>query len=170
MISLGDAVEGGGAVKDRMLFAGSGFGQHHVSTTPLVFRFSRIASGHVFADDKAFAFQIQRPKHDWLDEVRLWQVAAGGSSELTMTGVRTDWSRRTSLGIAYPDKIECLPYLRLSSPRVIESTLGSARLVYQAQVEGQATRTQAWCKVHLPSRYACPIAGRLIERSIQKPV
>lgn len=162
---------GGGNLPTREIaFRGRGYHDHNYGTAPLGPGLKRWIWGRVLPAEPdgrgMLTFHYARPRDASLpDEVHLVEADADGAREVTAT-CEADWSRRSALGLAYPQAANFGEGLRLVTPRVVDSTPFYLRLVYDAQTRhGPGT---AFCEVAYPRRLTWPILGRMIELSIHR--
>ncbi|MDB5298333.1 MAG: hypothetical protein JWO31_4316 [Phycisphaerales bacterium] len=166
------------AVGQTIAFAGRGYHDHNYGTAPIGPGLKRWVWGRAIVPgapaagggDRMYTFHFARARDRRLpDEVHLVRADAAGRADVPVAAAAVDWSRRSPLGLAYPAAINFPPYLALSNPRVIDSTPFYLRLVYDAAVDGGASRTTAFCEVAYPHRLRWPVLGRMIELSIHRP-
>jgi hypothetical protein len=80
--------------------------------------------------------------------------------------VAADWDARTGWMLRYPRRVQFDDLLKLSNPRVIDSTPFYLRLIYDASHRGRAGN--AFCEIAYPHRLRLPVLGRMIEQSIDQ--
>lgn len=163
-----DGTSNGGVVGRRWSFAGSGYHDHNYGTAPIGPGLKRWVWGRAIAEDRVYTFHFARGRDASLpDEMHLVRADAKGKTEVNVVTPQVDWSRRTATGLAYPQAISFAPFLRLSSPRVVDSAPFYMRLIYDAELDGKV-RTTAFCEVAYPHRLRWPVLGRMIEMSIRR--
>ncbi|MGA2497654.1 MAG: hypothetical protein ABSH20_07920 [Tepidisphaeraceae bacterium] len=148
-------------------FTGRGYHDHNYGTGPLGPGLARWIWGRVLLDDRVATFHYARPRNSELgDEVHLLEADAGGVHDLPVAKVTGDWSKQTSLLLAYPAELRFDGLLRLFNPRLIDSAPFYMRMVYDVEFRGRAGK--ALCEAAYPHRLLWPVLGRMIEMSIER--
>jgi carotenoid 1,2-hydratase len=151
---------------ERVAFNGRGYHDHNYGTGPIGPGLRRWIWGRVLLEDAVSTFHFARPRDRRLpDEVHLLHADAEGVRELAARAEGA-WDARTAVGLGYPRELRLGPHLRLSSPRVVDSSPFYLRLTYDADVSGRTGR--AFCEVAYPHRLRWPVLGRMIELSIER--
>ena len=164
-----------GATPRLIPFAGLGYHDHNFGTAPIGPGLRRWVWGRMLWEDHVLTFHYARPlRADLPDEVHVVEADAGGFRGSRAWRAEAAWSRRTALGLSYPEALRLTAAgpgpagdVRLTNPRVIDAAPFYLRLTYDGQV---GTRTgKAFCEVAYPHRLTWPLLGRMIEMSIEKP-
>lgn len=164
-----------GSTIDQINFTGCGYHDHNYGTGPLGPGLKHWIWGRAILDDQITTFHHAVPRDRLLpDETHVVRASTSAFAELPVDRVDADWRGWSKVGLRYPKHLQFLdttsaaqvPALQLSNPRVIDAAPFYMRLMYDAQVDGRATR--AFCEVAYPHRLRWPILGRMIEMSIDK--
>ena len=91
---------------------------------------------------------------------------SSGLREIEVARIESDWSRNTTLHLAYPNRLRMDDAMELGNPRLIDSSPFYLRLIYDAICRGR--KGSALCEVAYPHRLRWPVLGRMIEMSIGK--
>lgn len=152
---------------ERIDFRGRGYHDHNYGTAPIGPGLKRWAWGRALLHDRVYTFHFARPADSRLaDEVHLLLADQQQVRELSVQRPAVDWSRRNATLLAYPAQLSFDNHLKLSAPRLVDSSPFYMRMIYNAQAgDEQGT---AFCEVACPHRLRWPVLGRMIEMSIQK--
>ena len=106
------------------------------------------------------------------DEVQLLVGDANGIAERTGRVAYVDRTRRTSLGLAFPEQLRIsggdgADDLKLTGPRVIDAQSFYLRVAYAA-TDGRRRLGTAFCEIAYPHRLRWPVLGRMIELVIDR--
>ena len=163
-----------GGTGHTLHFTGRGYHDHNYGTAPIGPGLKRWIWGRVFFDDapdasRVVTFHFARPRDTSLpDELHLTEADASRLVDhpIPVDRVHVDWSRRTTLLLTYPDRLEFGEVMTLSNPRLIDTQPFYLRLMYDAHSRGKTG--VAFCEVAYPHRLRWPILGRMIEMSIDR--
>jgi carotenoid 1,2-hydratase len=163
-----------GSESQTISFTGKGYHDHNYGTAPIGPGLKRWIWGRVFFDDapdasRVVTFHFARPRDASLpDELHVTEADATRfvDQKIEPAGVHVDWSRRTALLLAYPDRLVFGDVMTLSNPRLIDAQPFYLRLMYDAESLGKPGK--AFCEVAYPHRLRWPILGRMIEMSIDR--
>lgn len=162
-----------GAAEEVIEFAGRGYHDHNYGTAPLGPGLRRWTWGRAIFDDGVRTFHVAEPADPRrADEVHLIEATAGGIEELPVSSVRMSPWRHTSWGLQYPQSVHLADEaagdrLRLTNPRVVDSSPFYLRVSYQA-TDGRHRMGRAFCEIAYPHRLRWPVLGRMIEMSIHR--
>lgn len=152
---------------ERIAFQGRGYHDHNYGTGPIGPGLKRWAWGRAILNDRVYTFHFARPTDRRLaDEGHLLVGDQTGLREVPVTKAAVDWSRRNGTLLSFPAEIVFDDYLKLTAPRLVDSSPFYMRMIYTAQAGGE--QGTAFCEVAYPHRLRWPVLGRMIEMSIQK--
>lgn len=161
---------GAGAKGETISFRGRGYHDHNFGTGPLGPGLSRWTWGRVLLKDRALIFHLAEPRDSMMAmETHLIEADADGVRERSDQSWVFRGSKRSSLGLRYPEQLAYSDALVLDSPRVIDASPFYLRVLYTARLaDGQIA--PAFCEVAYPHRLRWPVLGRMIEMSIHQCV
>lgn len=148
-------------------FEGWGCHDHTYGTGPMGRGVKRWIRGRLLDPEAAISFHIVSPADARLpEEAYVLRSTPEGSRELAATP-RVEGSKRCGWGLASPTAVDLGEALKLGNPRVIDSSVFSVRLLYEARSFG-ASAAPVLCEVIHPQRLRRPVLGRMIESQIDK--
>ena len=125
------------ASADRLDFSGVGYHDHQFGTGPLGSGLSWFIHGRVLLNDLTLTFCLGKsPNRKLPDESHLVEADAAGIRDRVAPATIVGGMFRSGWGAAYPRGLRFGDVMELERPRVIESKGSSARLIYDAKVEG----------------------------------
>jgi hypothetical protein len=144
-------VTGSGGSSREIPFAGLGYHDHRFGIGPLGMSVARRFWGRVLGEDHILAFEITEPIQHVPEEA---QVVEGDAERLRSIPVdkwSADWAVRVSRGIVHPLTVILGERLRLTNPRLLDSSHDQLRLEYHA--EGDGAKRTAFCEVVYPQGF-----------------
>jgi hypothetical protein len=144
-------------------FRGLGCHEHHYGTGPIGQELKRWFRGRVVVDGdgdgagRCLAFHLAQPCDARAqDELHVVEMDGAASGEVEIDDVEADWSRRARLLLSYPNAVRFDDLLKLTRPRVIDSSSHALRLLYDAEYRGKRIAAPALCEALHPGRLRWP--------------
>lgn len=153
---------------EEITFHGRGYQDHRYGTAPVGLGVKRWISGRILADDGLTLFQHLEPiARGRPGACCVIELDANGRRESMGNASTIRSTRRTPLGLTYPEQLGLLDRLQLQRPQLIDAGLYSARVSYTATTASGAEGI-AFCEIVFPQRLRWPVIGRMIEQSFVK--
>lgn len=147
-------------------FAGRGYHDQSYGTAAIGDGVKYWMSGQVLFEESAYAFQFIRPADpECSDEVHLVE-ATQHTKEISIGYADAKAFAMTTSGVRYPTKVNFEDVLELDEPRLLDTSLYSAQLLYSARIRGRSGR--AYCQIVHPNRLRWPILGGMIAKGIDQ--
>ena len=148
-------------------FTGRGYHDHNVGTGPIGDGLRRWMWGRVLETDRVTTFHAATPFAANLpEELHLMESDDTGARAIDVTAARGQWNKLSPMLLRYPGAWALDDRLRLSSPKIVDSTPFYLRLLYDAVVDGRSGH--AFCEIAFPHRLRWPVLGRMIEMSVYR--
>jgi carotenoid 1,2-hydratase len=133
----------------RVPFHGRGYHDHWFGTRPLGKRIHRSLRGRVLLDDRCVTFH-HALAHDGAMETHLIEIDGDDARDVEVRRAEVDWSRK-SAAVPHPGSLQFDDVLRLTNPRLLESSTYWCRASYDATLRGKPSG-QALCEIAHPPR------------------